>query len=396
MEIDMKNKIIVLTLAMGSAPFAAKADVTLYGFLSASVESVSSTGANNGINAPRQTRVSDQTSRLGFKGTEDLGNGNTAIWQIENAIKFTNGGTGLNGSSSTFGSRNTFVGLGNNTSGTLLAGYNDSAYRRFTTMDVGTDFMVNTTAGIDVATNYQGVVNRGDSRMVNSVHYNSPKWNGFQGGISWGADENSAHYTSGGAEQRWSFAANYTNGGLIVAAGYDRQNNVAASLSSTVSASSTYAESVTASANSYVAFSKLAIGYNFATGTYLGAAFEHGNLGTRAGTSGGMTQNDYTLAMAQRVGRARFMLSYNKLAGLNNAYIGNAKDWEAKQWVVGTSYDLSKTTTLFGYWTQISNGAYQNQTLIQQVYDSGTFTTSGVLNAGSKVSALGAGLRVAF
>jgi len=386
-----------MVLAVGAcvAPMAAQADALIYGFISAALESVNTSGATNGGNVGSQPRVSDQVSRIGFKGTDNLGDGNSAIWQIESAVKFTGGGTGLNGSTSTLGSRNTFVGLANNNYGTLQMGYYESAYRRFTTLNVGTDVMANTTAGTDVALAYQGVVNRGDARLKNSVHYTSPVWKGFQAGMSWGADEDGSHYSTTGAQQRWSLGGQYSNGGFIVAAGYDRQNNLAATLSTTLTGT-TFAERMTSAADSHIAFTKMSMGYRTSFGTFFGVAYEHGLLGQRAASNGAMSQNDYTLSVSQAVGRATFMMSYNKLGKLENAYLGNPSDWEAKQWVVGTTYDLSKKTRLFAFWTQLQNSKYQNQTLIQNVYDSGTYTSSGILLPGSKVSGIGAGIKVSF
>jgi predicted porin len=387
---------MLLSLAGAGFPLVAAADVTMYGFISAAVESVKTSGATNGGNSGSAMRVTDQTSRIGFKGTEDLGDGRSAIWQVESAVKFTGGGTGLNGTTSTLASRNSFVGLADRSYGTLQMGYYESAYRRFTTMNVGTDLMVNTTAGTDVALNYQGVVNRGDARLKNSVHYTTPTWNGFQAGVSWGADENAANYGKTGSQQRLSFGGQYSDGGFIVAAGYDRQNNLAANLSTAVSSSQPLAEQFSAMANTNISFSKLAAGYKTSFGTYFGAAFEHGELGRHTASSSTMTQNDYTLAVSQAVGRATFMLSYNRLGSLENAYAGAPDDWSATQWVVGSTYALSKTTTLLAYWTRLNNSKYQNQTLIQNVYDSGAYTTSGVLLPGSTVSAIGAGLRISF
>lgn len=391
----MRRKMAILALGACCVPFAAQAEAVMYGFISAAIESVKTSGATNGGNVGSQTRVSDQTSRIGFKGSENLGDGNTAIWQVESAVKFTGGGIGLNGTTSTLGSRNSFVGLDNKTYGTVQMGYYESAYRRFTTLNVGTDLMANTTAGTDVALNYQGVVNRGDARLKNSVHYTTKSWNGFQAGLSWGADEDSSHYTTTGAQQRWSLGGQYSNGGFIAAAGYDRQNNLAATLSTTLSGT-TFAERFTGAADSHIAFTKLALGYKTAFGTFFGAAYEHGALGQRAASNGAMSQDDYTLSVSQAVGRATYMLSYNKLGKLEHAYLGQPEDWEAKQWVLGATYDLSKTTRLLAYWTRLQNAKYQNQTLIQNVYDSGTYTTSGILLPGSTVTGIGAGIKISF
>jgi len=390
----MNKKIIAAALAATfAAPFA-MADVTIYGFMSGAIESVTVTGATNGINAPAQTRVTDQTSRIGFKGTEDLGNGSAAIWQVENALKdFANGGTGLNGATATFATRNTFVGLSNQTYGAVRMGYYDSAYKRYTTTDVGTDVMANTTAGLDEASKYDGVVDRGDARLANSVSYDSPVWAGFSAGLSYGADET---VTDGGsAKQIWSLAGHYVNGPLVIAAGYNYQANSAIKYT----AGSGFAMAGNAGTNvsgSSITFAKLAASYKFSTGTYVGANAEHGDTGTYSGVD--HTQNDFEVALGQDVGAASFKLAYAKLGGLSNET--DSGSWNAHQWVLGATYNLSKSTQLLAYYTQISNGANQNATTNQQIYSANTFSTTTTspetLYAGSKVSAIGAGVTVNF
>jgi predicted porin len=385
---SMNKKIIAIALTTAfAAPLAAHADVTIYGYMSMAVESVNTTGATNGVNAPRQTHVTDQTSRIGFKGTEDLGNGLAAIWQVESQLGNANGGTKIDGTAANWGTRNTFVGLDSKTYGTAVMGYYDSAYKRLTTGDVGIDILANTTAGQDQGS-YKGITNRADFRLKNSVHYTSPVVAGFQGGVSYGADE--AVTQGNSAQQHWSLAGHYVYGGLIVAAGYDYLANAALTASSTYAGANAGTPAYAQGSN--VAFSKLSAGYKFTTGTYLGAMYEHGNLGKSGGTGANMTQNSYELAVTQDIGaRTNVKLSYAKLGGLSNAATGSASDYEAKQWVLAGTYALSKTTSLFAYYTQVTNNSRQNANVAQPVYDTGT-----TLNAGSKVSALGAGMTITF
>jgi predicted porin len=385
----MNKKIIAIALTTAfAAPLAAHADVTLYGYLIFAVESVNTTGATTGANAPRQTHVTDQTSRIGFMGTEDLGNGLSAIWKVESQLPNDNGSTKIDSSSATWGSRNTYVGLDSKTFGTVVMGYYDSAYKRLTTGDVGIDIMHDTSAGQDQGS-YKGITNRGDARLKNTVSYTSPVLAGFQGGVSYGADETVTQGNS--AAQRFSLAGHYVYGGLIVAAGYDYLANSALAVSSTGTAAYAGTNSVIGySQGSHVAFSKVSAGYKFAsTGTYLGAMYEHGDLG-HAANAASLTQNSYELAVTQDIGaRTNVKLSYAKLGDLNG--VANPGNYDAKQWVLGATYALSKTTNLFAYYTQVTNSSAQNANLAQPVYDSGT-----ALNAGSKVSALGAGLTITF
>ncbi|ATP33633.1 hypothetical protein CR207_15790 [Chromobacterium violaceum] len=70
----MKKSLIALLVA--TLPAAAFADVTIYGKIKGGVEYV-----DNGVT--KQTNVDDLGSRIGFKGSEDLGNGLKTIWQVE-------------------------------------------------------------------------------------------------------------------------------------------------------------------------------------------------------------------------------------------------------------------------------------------------------------------------
>ncbi len=80
----MNRKMLVVALSAACASPLALADVTIYGTMNSSLESVKATGAANSANDVKSTsRVSSNTSKIGFKGQEDLGNGLKAIWQVE-------------------------------------------------------------------------------------------------------------------------------------------------------------------------------------------------------------------------------------------------------------------------------------------------------------------------
>ena len=111
----MKKSLIALAVASAFVAPVAMADVTVYGQANASFGSV-----NDGTNSVN--KVSSDASRLGFKGSEDLGNGTSAIFQIESAIA-------LDGGTSTLAGRNTFAGLSNANMGTVMAGLIDSPYK---------------------------------------------------------------------------------------------------------------------------------------------------------------------------------------------------------------------------------------------------------------------------
>jgi len=104
----MNKKLVALAVAGAFAlPLAAEAqtaNVTLYGRLNMDLEFVRGTQAD-GSN-PTVNRVSSNSSRFGMRGTESLGGGLNAIFQIESNVS---GDTG-NAASSSLASRETFVG----------------------------------------------------------------------------------------------------------------------------------------------------------------------------------------------------------------------------------------------------------------------------------------------
>lgn len=381
-----KKSLAALVATLFAVPFAAHADVTIYGFVSSSIESTKATGATAGSASDykSRTRIVDDNSRIGFKGFEDLGNGTKAIWQVEQSLKyFENGGSNDKGETATFATRNSFVGLDNSSFGKVLVGQNDTAYKTLT--NIGLNLFGDSTAENNGSSQ---VYSRAETRLKNSVHYFSPNWSGFQVGVSYGVDE--ARALDGNNNQtnasRWSLATNYTNGGLQVAAGWDRQNDKAlstAGASSTVSGKNTN-------------FYKLATSYKFATGTFVGAGYEFGRFD--ANNNGNtLKQDDWTLSVGQDIGAATLKLEYSSLGRLKGAAAGTEDNYKAHQWALGADYNLSKSTKVFSYYTKITNKSAQNANFANtSIYTSNVGYSTASLAKGVDPQAFGVGLKVAF
>lgn len=119
------KKTLVALAALASASAFAQSSVTLYGVLDASIENVKGTQS--------VTRVSSDnlaTSRLGFKGTEDIGGGLKANFVLETAVKTDTGANGnvdsKFGNTVRFFDRAAWVGLSSNY-GDLRLGRQDSS-----------------------------------------------------------------------------------------------------------------------------------------------------------------------------------------------------------------------------------------------------------------------------
>jgi predicted porin len=114
----MQKKLIAIAIAAVLAPAAAMADtsnINLYGRLNVSVDSLSGV-----TNQSTSMYVNTNSSRFGVKGSEDLGDGWKAIFQVETNVNATGTGRGGNGNAMTtvgnFGAfggqiRDTWLGL---------------------------------------------------------------------------------------------------------------------------------------------------------------------------------------------------------------------------------------------------------------------------------------------
>ena len=177
----MQKKIIALAVAGLSTAAIAQTNVTIYG-----VADVSAQGYNMGSGRAIANTDSGRTAQggafgmtnnsslLGFKGTEDLGNGLKALFQIETNVNITGNTGGVNGTantvtgSSTFGgARDTYVGL-NSKYGTLLGGYLSTPYRAVVT---GFDVMPGAT-GVGRSENFIGSTRLNTQNVGNMVSAN--------------------------------------------------------------------------------------------------------------------------------------------------------------------------------------------------------------------------------
>jgi predicted porin len=84
----MQKKLIALAVAgLASTGAFAQANVTVYGVADASFDVVRTSNAVNELG--NTTRVSTNSSLIGFKGAEALGNGLTAVFQSKAVLAST-------------------------------------------------------------------------------------------------------------------------------------------------------------------------------------------------------------------------------------------------------------------------------------------------------------------
>lgn len=210
-----------LSLALLGAAGAAHAQssVTLYGLIDESIQYVHNADRSNN-NLWNMFSGNLQGSRWGMKGSEDLGGGLKAIFQLESGFDPNTGKSSQGGR--LFG-RQAYVGLSHDAYGTFTAGRQyDPVVDMVQALTADNYFGSTFTTPGDVDNNDNS------SRTNNAVKYVSPVWSGFQfegmyalGGVA----------GSTGSGQTWSGAATWSGGPFSVAAGYIRMDagNTAAS-----------------------------------------------------------------------------------------------------------------------------------------------------------------------
>jgi len=196
---------------MLSAPAFAQSSVTLYGVIDQGINYTNNVGGKSLV---EMASGFAQGSRWGLKGSEDLGGGTKALFQLEGGF---NADTGKAGQGGLLFGRQAYVGLSDNRFGTVTLG------RQY---DSVIDYLSQTTAAGNWGGTMFGHPYDNDNfiysfRVNHSVKYTSPVWSGFQFGGTYGFSND----TSFAKNRQYSAGMQYTNGGLLLAAGYLQADN---------------------------------------------------------------------------------------------------------------------------------------------------------------------------
>ena len=298
----MKKSLIALAIASTvSAPaFAATSNVDIYGKLNFSVNFLI-----DQADSANDIQFTSNSSRIGFKGSEDLGGGLSAIWQIESSLNIDEG-------SGTWGARNTFLGVKGNW-GTVLGGKHDTPLKLVgRAVDLFGD-------GIADSRNVMG--GGSDTRANNVVAYISPNFSGFNVIAAYSTDFTGA---GAGADRDdtdvYNLNGTYSNGPLYLGLAYgDGNGHESAGLG---------------------AQWRAAAGYTFGNFKIVGQYDSLEDDSTTVGTQNGdydawMLGASYT--MGAMVFKGNYMMG--EFDGTNGA--------SPEQWTVGMDYNLSKRTSVY-------------------------------------------------
>jgi predicted porin len=300
----MKLKALTIaTLALLTGEAHAQSSVTLYGVLDASVAYTSSVNTSKGISTGTAQGGAQyqmfsgllSTSRWGLRGSEDLGGGLHAVFDLENGFLLNSGALKNSEAGQTpdlFG-RQAWVGLSSDQYGSVTLGrqydfiYDYAALQAAT----GTGWGGNLFAHPFDNDNMDGSM-----RLDNSIKFSSATFAGIRVGAMY-AFSNAAG--AAGNDNAYSVGANYVYGPFNVSAAYDQinRNNGAPNAAGATS-------SIDGNALSYGGDQRIysvSAGYKFPNNSSVGVVWSHSvtdnltNPPTGAGATASLYGNSYGL-----------------------------------------------------------------------------------------------------
>lgn len=153
-----------------TGPVLAQSSVTISGQLKMSVDNVRIGQTAKSPNS--EWRLVDESSRIIFNVTEDLGGGLQAVGQVDFRVQLDNGAVAASG--------NSWVGLRSKGWGTLTVGRHDLHYGKQPDEIASKAGSLKLTAISLMDRMSNGVLVAGGTRTPNVLRYDSPNWNGFQ------------------------------------------------------------------------------------------------------------------------------------------------------------------------------------------------------------------------
>jgi predicted porin len=333
----MQKKLIALAVASAfAAPvaFAATSNVDIYGTVDLGVNYISPDNHDyEGMGNDGSLTLSSNVSRIGFKGSEDLGSGLSAIYQIETNLY-------VDGAKDSFGSlRNSFVGLHGGW-GTFLMGKHDTPVK---ILGRSVDNFGNSLAdsrnilGADASTGSPDF----DLRAPNVIAYGTPNFSGVSALVAYVTSHTpltkipAASSCSSGIDcnkdDAYSGFVKYDSDMFMVGGGYEKHN-----IDSSDPLIGKWDRSIWRLVGSVT------------LGDFkLGAQYDNqdDNLSPHE-----FKRDGWGIFGNYKLGNATLKANY-----LDAGSIDGSSSTSAKQYTVGADYSLSKRTTVYAYYAKVDN-----------------------------------------
>jgi predicted porin len=356
----MKKSLIALAVGgafVAPAAMAQTSNVVLSGQLKLGYEYLIPDGANlpnanvPGVNSWNTSRVANETSFVRFSGSEDLGNGLRAVFQIESEVNGdVQGGF--------FASRNSGAGLSSNAFGTLMFGRWDTHYLSHAGVEgagFGGTALALKANSLNILNWVNGLGSAG-TRLSNVIRYVTPNYSGFEGEFIYSFDGENARTggvsgTQNGRAAEWAATLRYNAGPINAFASYMQRHNQATELANYANTPS----AISAAANAAQTLSAAAALVGALTGGQGGNALPQ-NLGTlnlEAVRFGGAYTFGFGSGFRFKAGAIGDWISWDFRTGTNNQTERNSERWA---WSVPLSLGFGPHTGYFTY-SQAANAS---------------------------------------
>jgi predicted porin len=398
-EIHTMQKKLIAAAVVGlfAVPAMAQTNVTISGQMRVGVDHVSASGATAAGASPiSRMRVIDNNSNIRFAGTEQLGGGLSAWFQVESAIG-TSDNVGTSGaqtsgaaSSATIGTRNTGVGIKGNW-GNIYVGKWDMHYHTLGGVD-GSGLAGGLAMGASSLNLLHNQGNGGGAgtrwgnagaggRLNNAIMYDTPTWNGFNVRLGYSTSAANEVLTNTAAttaskEANWWVNPQYNNGPWSAFYSYMARNNIG--------------NPVVAPGGSTpdARFHRAGLAYTFAMGLKIGAIWDRNTVDMDTGANDTFKRTAWAIPVQYVMGPHTFNFTYARAGDTSNT---TGADTSAKMYMLGYTYALSKRTMVGANWTKINNAAAGTYDLWHPSSNIGA-QAGGTLPAGSDPRQFGVNL----
>ncbi|UTH74323.1 porin [Chromobacterium sp. IIBBL 290-4] len=321
----MKKTLIALTVA--TLPAAAFADVTIYGQIKGGVENVDAGGVN-------KTNIDDMGSRIGFKGSAELGNGLKAIWQVESGFDID----GTNRQNyGTLASRESFVGLD--------TGFGKVRLGNISTFSDSDMSVVNPWTSSNNALQLNAFA-RDDERVKNAIRFDTANYNGFHGAFLYGTKEDKNDVfanaaTDSAQRELYNLGLSYENSGFFGKYQYIHQTAVTLAKGVQTQANDSHRLEAGYNANNLL----VAFGYRNDKGDSTITPFSFLTGANVPADGRKYKSQEYALTAAYTMGAFTPKITYAQAKDYK--VDGNTMpDSGYKQFLVGVDYQMSKRTVV--------------------------------------------------
>lgn len=313
----MKKSLIALAVLAASGAAMAQSTVTLYGILDIWGGTVKTETGGNSLTNTVLNSGGVNTNRWGMKGSEDLGGGLKANFDLQTGFNLDDG-TGKAGNTAGANqmfARQSWVGLSGGF-GAVRLGRTTTPFDDVSgASDAVFDSALAPMNSVFKSTGY-------NARPDNTIYYQAPTFGGFSGAVSYSLGENKTATTS--ATSTTSMDLTYAAGPLALNFGYQVQDGLD---------SATVADAK---------FTRLGGSYNFGMATLKATYGKAQNVGTAVGYDA----TDYQIGVDVPVSAAvTVSASYAKS---DDSKTGGAFESSRKGYGFAAAYTLSKRTYLYG------------------------------------------------